>query len=60
MHVSVGAIAAQGVSPIVRIPAPENWLVKRALDTGGGYYLISSPLASLTAAFPQHMACYAL
>jgi hypothetical protein len=35
MHASVAAIAAQGVSPIVRIPAPENWLVKRALDTGG-------------------------
>ncbi|KAK0467870.1 Pyruvate/Phosphoenolpyruvate kinase-like domain-containing protein [Desarmillaria tabescens] len=34
MHASVGAIAAQGVSPIVRIPAPENWLVKRTLDTG--------------------------
>ncbi|KAK0231197.1 Pyruvate/Phosphoenolpyruvate kinase-like domain-containing protein [Armillaria fumosa] len=34
MHTSVGAIAAQGVSPIVRIPAPENWLVKRTLDTG--------------------------
>jgi len=34
MHASVAAIAAQGVSPIVRIPAPENWLVKRALDTG--------------------------
>jgi len=34
MHDSVAAIAAQGVSPIIRIPAPENWLVKRALDTG--------------------------
>jgi len=34
MHASVGAIAAQGVSPIVRIAAPENHLVKRALDTG--------------------------
>jgi 4-hydroxy-2-oxoheptanedioate aldolase len=35
MHQSVAAIAAQGVSPVVRIAAPENWLVKRALDTGG-------------------------
>ncbi|GAW08094.1 Phosphoenolpyruvate pyruvate domain-containing protein [Lentinula edodes] len=34
MHASVGAIAAQGVSPMVRIPAPENWIVKRTLDTG--------------------------
>ncbi|KAJ3936893.1 MAG: Pyruvate/Phosphoenolpyruvate kinase-like domain-containing protein [Lentinula lateritia] len=34
MHASVGAIAAQGVSPVVRIPAPENWIVKRTLDTG--------------------------
>ncbi|EIM79636.1 Phosphoenolpyruvate/pyruvate domain-containing protein [Stereum hirsutum FP-91666 SS1] len=34
MHASAAAIAAQGCSPIIRIPAPENWLVKRALDTG--------------------------
>ncbi|KIK65647.1 hypothetical protein GYMLUDRAFT_258365 [Collybiopsis luxurians FD-317 M1] len=34
MHTSVGTIAAQGVSPIVRIAAPENWIVKRTLDTG--------------------------
>ncbi|KAJ3743411.1 Pyruvate/Phosphoenolpyruvate kinase-like domain-containing protein [Lentinula detonsa] len=34
MHTSVGAIAAQGVSPVVRIPAPENWIVKRTLDSG--------------------------
>ncbi|KAF5393931.1 hypothetical protein D9757_000336 [Collybiopsis confluens] len=34
MHASVGAIAAQGVSPMVRIAAPENWIVKRTLDTG--------------------------
>lgn len=37
MHASVGAIAAQGVSPIVRIAAPENYIVKRTLDTGGSY-----------------------
>ena len=35
MHISVGVIASQGVSPMVRIPAPENWIVKRTLDTGG-------------------------
>ena len=35
MHVAVGVIAAHGVSPMVRIPAPENWIVKRTLDTGG-------------------------
>ncbi|KAI5478359.1 hypothetical protein MNV49_005210 [Pseudohyphozyma bogoriensis] len=34
MHVTVGTIAAHGCSPIIRIPAPENFLVKRALDTG--------------------------
>lgn len=34
MHAAVGAIAAQGSSPIVRIPAPVDWIVKRALDTG--------------------------
>lgn len=34
MHASVAAVAAAGSSPIVRIPAPENWMVKRALDAG--------------------------
>jgi hypothetical protein len=35
MHIAVNVIASQGVSPMVRIPAPENWIVKRTLDTGG-------------------------
>ena len=34
MHESVAAIAACGVSPVVRIPANEAWMVKRALDAG--------------------------
>ncbi|TFK43299.1 Pyruvate/Phosphoenolpyruvate kinase-like domain-containing protein [Crucibulum laeve] len=34
MHVSVGAIASNGASPFVRIAAPENYFVKRALDAG--------------------------
>lgn len=34
MHESVAAIASCGASPIVRIPANEGWMVKRALDTG--------------------------
>ncbi|KAF9076574.1 Pyruvate/Phosphoenolpyruvate kinase-like domain-containing protein [Rhodocollybia butyracea] len=34
MHATVGAIAAQGVSPMVRIAYPDNWLVKRTLDSG--------------------------
>src|SRR5579871_776797 len=34
MHEAVAAIAACGVSPIVRIPANEAWMVKRALDSG--------------------------
>ena len=34
MHESVAAIASCGVSPIVRIPANEGWMVKRALDSG--------------------------
>lgn len=32
MHESVGAIAATGVSPIVRIPDNQGWLVKRKWD----------------------------
>ncbi|KIX08152.1 uncharacterized protein Z518_02808 [Rhinocladiella mackenziei CBS 650.93] len=34
MHDSVHAIASCNVSPIVRIPANEGWMVKRALDAG--------------------------
>ncbi|KAL9127111.1 MAG: hypothetical protein Q9217_003961 [Psora testacea] len=34
MHEAVAAIAACGVSPIVRIAANEGWMVKRALDSG--------------------------
>ncbi|KAF3043400.1 hypothetical protein E8E12_004912 [Didymella heteroderae] len=34
MHEAVIAIAREGVSPIVRIPANEAWMVKRALDAG--------------------------
>ena len=34
MHDSVHAVASVGVSPIVRIPANEGWMVKRALDAG--------------------------
>lgn len=40
MHDSVAAIAACGVSPIVRIPANEQWMVKRALDTGAHGVLV--------------------
>lgn len=34
MHESVQALASINVSPIVRIPANEGWMVKRALDAG--------------------------
>ena len=37
MHESVAAIAACGVSPIVRVAANEPWMVKRALDSGGSF-----------------------
>jgi len=34
MHEAVTAIAAQSVSPLVRIPANQDWMVKRVLDAG--------------------------
>ncbi|KAF2204869.1 Phosphoenolpyruvate/pyruvate domain-containing protein [Delitschia confertaspora ATCC 74209] len=34
MHEAVAAIAACGVSPVVRVAANEGWMVKRALDAG--------------------------
>ncbi|KAI5833144.1 Phosphoenolpyruvate/pyruvate domain-containing protein [Schizophyllum commune Tattone D] len=44
MHAVVGAIAAEGVSPVVRIPSAVDWLVKRALDTGA--HAILCPMMS--------------
>ncbi|KAL1840648.1 hypothetical protein VTJ49DRAFT_256 [Mycothermus thermophilus] len=40
MHEAVPAIAAMGVSPIVRLPDFQPWMVKRALDTGAHGILI--------------------
>lgn len=40
MHSSVNAVASCGVSPIVRIPANEGWMVKRALDAGAHGVLV--------------------
>ncbi|PQE25932.1 aldolase citrate lyase family protein [Rutstroemia sp. NJR-2017a BBW] len=40
MHDAVPAIAACGVSPIVRIPDNQGWMVKRALDSGAHGVLV--------------------
>ena len=37
MHEAVAAIAACGVSPIVRIPANEGWMVKRKMSLESSY-----------------------
>ncbi|CAI7587746.1 unnamed protein product [Penicillium glandicola] len=34
MYLQVGAISSAGVSPIVRVPGSEPWMIKRALDCG--------------------------
>lgn len=34
MHECVANIAPYGVSPLVRIPDKERWMIKRALDAG--------------------------
>lgn len=34
MYLQVGAISSAGVSPIVRVPGSEHWMLKRALDCG--------------------------
>ncbi|KAG4422746.1 hypothetical protein IFR04_004094 [Cadophora malorum] len=34
MYLAVGAIMSGGASPIVRVPASEPWMMKRALDSG--------------------------
>ncbi|KAB5551360.1 Pyruvate/Phosphoenolpyruvate kinase-like domain-containing protein [Coniochaeta sp. 2T2.1] len=40
MHEAVSAIAAVGVSPIVRIPDMQSWMIKRALDCGAHGILV--------------------
>ncbi|KAK4132600.1 Phosphoenolpyruvate/pyruvate domain-containing protein [Trichocladium antarcticum] len=40
MHEAVPAIAALGVSPIVRLPDLQPWMVKRALDSGAHGILV--------------------
>ena len=40
MYLAVGAIASAGASPIVRIPAGEVWMMKRALDSGAHAIMI--------------------
>jgi 4-hydroxy-2-oxoheptanedioate aldolase len=32
MHEAVAAIAACGVSPVVRVAEGQHWMIKRALD----------------------------
>ncbi|KAM5524784.1 CORD and CS domain-containing protein [Fusarium oxysporum f. sp. phaseoli] len=44
MHDAVPAIAALGVSPIVRLPDMQGWMVKRALDSGAHGTKIVVPL----------------
>ncbi|KAG6008871.1 hypothetical protein E4U21_003682 [Claviceps maximensis] len=40
MHEAVPAIAALGVSPLVRLPDLQSWMVKRALDAGAHGILV--------------------
>ncbi|OLN88535.1 4-hydroxy-2-oxo-heptane-1,7-dioate aldolase 1 [Colletotrichum chlorophyti] len=40
MHDAVPAIAAAGVSPVVRLPDMQGWMVKRALDSGAHGILV--------------------
>ncbi|KAK5987297.1 4-hydroxy-2-oxo-heptane-1,7-dioate aldolase [Cladobotryum mycophilum] len=40
MHEAVPAIAALGVSPIVRTPDIQGWMIKRALDSGAHGVLV--------------------
>ncbi|KAI0394732.1 Pyruvate/Phosphoenolpyruvate kinase-like domain-containing protein [Xylariaceae sp. FL0594] len=40
MHEAVPAIASCGVSPIVRLPDMQGWMIKRALDSGAHGILI--------------------
>jgi 4-hydroxy-2-oxoheptanedioate aldolase len=47
MHECIANIAPYGVSPLVRIPDKERWMIKRALDAGAHGIMI--PLLSSVA-----------
>jgi hypothetical protein len=51
------AVAAKGVSPMIRVPSDEIWLLKRALDAGA--HAIMVPQIN-TAASPKVSACFCL
>lgn len=40
MYLAIGAIASEGSSPIVRVPASEPWMLKRAMDAGAHAIMI--------------------
>ncbi|KAF4453501.1 aldolase citrate lyase family [Fusarium albosuccineum] len=40
MYLQVGAISSSGVSPIVRIPGSEPWMIKRVLDAGAHVIMV--------------------
>ena len=44
MHTAIHAVAPFNVSPIVRLPSSEGWLIKRALDAGA--HGIAIPMVS--------------
>ncbi|TVY34506.1 2-dehydro-3,6-dideoxy-6-sulfogluconate aldolase [Lachnellula subtilissima] len=61
MHEAVPAIAACGVSPVVRIPDNQSYMVKRALDSGAHAILVpllytveDARRLVLSAKFPPH------
>ena len=47
MHECIASIAPYGVSPLVRIPDSEGWMIKRALDAGAHGIMV--PLLSTVA-----------
>lgn len=52
MYLAIGAIFSGGSSPIVRIPADEHWMMKRALDAGAHGIMI--PMCETAVRFSLH------
>jgi 4-hydroxy-2-oxoheptanedioate aldolase len=51
MYTAIHSIAPFGVSPIVRLPSSEGWLIKRALDAGAhgiAIPMVSTPVSGTT------------
>src|ERR1700761_406960 len=60
MHTAIHSVAPFGVSPIVRLPSGDGWLIKRALDAGAhgiAIPMVSTPVSDCIMNFCYKKSC---